>query len=87
MVADYLEDDEHRASQLFLAAEPEAGDVMRGTCAFLKLRCPNRRRGKGKRGCLRLICTMTFRRDGQYSADENVYLIKGYDERRWRKRL
>jgi hypothetical protein len=34
MVADYLEDDEYRALQLFLAGDPEAGDVMPGTGGF-----------------------------------------------------
>ena len=55
MVADYLEDDEYRALQLFLAGDPEAGSVMPGTGGFRKLRWADRRRGKGKRGGLRVI--------------------------------
>jgi hypothetical protein len=53
MVAGYLEDDEYRALQLFLAGDPEAGDVMPGTGGFRKLRWADRRPGKGKRGGLR----------------------------------
>ena len=36
-------------------ANPEAGDVMEGTGGLRKLRQPNPRRGKGKRGGLRVI--------------------------------
>jgi hypothetical protein len=38
-VAEYLEDDEYRASQLFLAGDPDAGDVMSGTGGFNLGRC------------------------------------------------
>ena len=55
IVAGYLEDDEYRALQRFLAGDPEAGDVMPGTGGFRKLRWADRRRGKGKRGGLRVI--------------------------------
>jgi hypothetical protein len=53
LVTDYLEDDEYRALQLFLAEDPEAGDVIPGTGGFRKLRWADRRRRKGKRGGLR----------------------------------
>ncbi len=46
LVADYPEDDEYRALQLFLAGDPEAGDVMPGTGGFRKLRWVDGRRGK-----------------------------------------
>ena len=52
LIAEYLEDDECRALQSFLASEPEAGDVIPGTGGFRKLRWADRRRGKGKRGGL-----------------------------------
>jgi hypothetical protein len=55
LVAEYLEEDEYRALQSFLAGDPEAGDVMSGTGGFRKLRWADRRRGKGKRGGLRVI--------------------------------
>ena len=51
----YLTDDEYAALQAFLAAHPEAGDVMPGTGGFRKLRWSDDRRGKGKRGGLRVI--------------------------------
>jgi hypothetical protein len=53
LVTDYLEDDEYRALQLFLAEDPEAGDVIPGTGGFRKLRWADRRQRKGKRGGLR----------------------------------
>jgi len=55
LLADYLGDDDYRALQLHLARNPEAGDVIPGTGGFRKLRWADRRRGKGKRGGLRVI--------------------------------
>jgi mRNA-degrading endonuclease RelE of RelBE toxin-antitoxin system len=54
-VARYLTDDEFAGVQRFLAANPEAGDVMPGTGGFRKLRWGDERRGKGRRGGLRII--------------------------------
>jgi hypothetical protein len=51
----YLSDDEYAALQQFLAAHPEAGTVMPGTGGFRKLRWGDERRGKGRRGGLRII--------------------------------
>ena len=51
----YLSYDEYAAVQQFLAANPEAGDVMPGTGGFRKLRWGDERRGKGRRGGLRII--------------------------------
>ena len=51
----YLTDDEYAGLQAFLAASPEAGSVMPGTGGFRKLRWGDDRRGKGKRGGLRVI--------------------------------
>ena len=67
------EDDEHRALQLFLAGDPEAGDVMPGTGGFRKLRWADRRRGKGKRGGLRVIYY-------HLSADAQIWLMTLYDK-------
>ncbi len=52
---DYLDDDAYRALQQELLNNPEAGDVMEGTGGLRKLRQPDPRRGKGKRGGLRVI--------------------------------
>jgi hypothetical protein len=51
----YLNDDEYRELQNRLAAGPELGDLMPGTGGFRKLRWADPRRGKGRRGGLRLI--------------------------------
>src|ERR1017187_8566537 len=54
-VSDYLADDEYRAMQVELAREPEKGDLMPGTGGFRKVRWADPRRGKGRRGGLRVI--------------------------------
>ena len=53
--ADYLNDEEFRNLQDLLLHDPEAGDVIEGTGGLRKLRFGNSKRGKGKRGGLRLI--------------------------------
>jgi len=51
-VGSYLSDEEYRALQNAMLANPEAGDIMSGTGGFRKLRWSDGRRGKGKRGGL-----------------------------------
>lgn len=51
----YMDDDAYRQLQQELMANPEMGDVMEGTGGLRKLRQPDPRRGKGKRGGLRVI--------------------------------
>jgi hypothetical protein len=51
----YLTDGEYRKLQACLTADPEAGDVVPGTGGFRKLRWADARRGKGKRGGLRVV--------------------------------
>lgn len=53
--ADYLDDEGLRALQTALMENPEAGDVIEGTGGLRKLRRADPRRGKGKRGGLRVI--------------------------------
>jgi len=53
--ADYLDDDGFRALQNLLMKNPEAGDLMPDTGGLRKLRFADARRGKGKRGGLRVI--------------------------------
>jgi len=53
--ADYLKDEGFRALQIELMEQPEKGDVIEGTGGLRKLRRPDPKRGKGKRGGLRLI--------------------------------
>ncbi|HEY2391572.1 MAG TPA: toxin [Candidatus Angelobacter sp.] len=52
---DYLKDEEYSSLQSLLAQNPELGDVMPGTGGFRKLRWADQRRGKGRRGGLRII--------------------------------
>src|ERR1700729_353732 len=52
---DYLGDDEYRAVQEELGTNPELGDLMPGTGGFRKMRWADARRGKGRRGGLRII--------------------------------
>ena len=52
---EYLDDEGFRSLQNFLLANPEAGDVIEGTGGLRKLRQADPRRGKGKRGGLRVI--------------------------------
>ena len=53
--ANYLDDTAYLALQNELMSNPQAGDVIEGTGGLRKLRQPDPRRGKGKRGGLRVI--------------------------------
>ena len=50
-----MDDDAYRLLQLKLMANPKAGAVIEGTDGLRKLRQADPRRGKGKRGGLRII--------------------------------
>ena len=53
--AEYLDDDAFRELQNLLMLHPEAGDSIPGAGGLRKLRFVDERRGKGKRGGLRVI--------------------------------
>jgi hypothetical protein len=53
--AEYLDDSAFSSLQAALMADPEAGDVIQGTGGLRKMRFSDPRRGKGKRGGLRVI--------------------------------
>lgn len=53
--ADYLDDEGLRGLQSLLLKSPDAGDVIEGAGGLRKLRYGDARRGKGKRGGLRVI--------------------------------
>jgi hypothetical protein len=55
MRKDYLDDEAYRLLQLELMSNPTAGAVIEGTGGLRKLRQADLRRGKGKRGGLRVI--------------------------------
>ena len=54
-LAQYLDDEGYKALQNELVRNPRAGDVMPGTGGFRKIRWADPRRGKGRRGGLRII--------------------------------
>jgi hypothetical protein len=51
----YLSDDNFYGLQKMLMKNPEAGDVIEDTGGLLKIRYVDEKRGKGKRGGLRVI--------------------------------
>lgn len=53
--SDYLDDEAFRTLQNALMERPDAGDMIEGTGGLRKLRFADKRRGKGKRGGLRVI--------------------------------
>ncbi len=53
LVGQYLSDDEYLELQLSLVANPEAGDLVRGSGGLRKLRW--RVAGRGKRGGIRVV--------------------------------
>jgi hypothetical protein len=52
---DYMDDEGFRGLQAVMMKTPGAGDVIEGTGGLRKLRYGDPRRGKGKRGGLRVI--------------------------------
>ena len=50
-----LTDEEYAELQGVLIVQPDAGDVIQGTGGLRKLRWSQKRRGKGKRGGVRVI--------------------------------
>lgn len=51
----YLDDDGFRRLQALMLADPECGDLIPGAGGLRKMRFGDARRGKGKRGGLRVI--------------------------------
>jgi hypothetical protein len=52
---DYLNDDEYKDLQSLLIENPKAGDVIKNIGGLRKFRFEDKRRGKSKRGGLRVI--------------------------------
>jgi hypothetical protein len=69
----YLDDEQYRELQTRLAANPELGDLMPGTGGFRKLRWADARRGKGRRGGLRVIYYY-------FSSVQQIWLMTLYDK-------
>jgi hypothetical protein len=70
---DYLTDDEFRKLQARLGIDPEIGDLMPGTGGFRKMRWADARRGKGRRGGLRVIYY-------HFPSDHQIWLMTLYDK-------
>jgi hypothetical protein len=68
---EYLDDEGFRMLQLALAANPEEGDLIPGAGGIRKLRWGDSRRGKGKRGGLRIIYYC-------FLSDEEIWLLTLY---------
>jgi hypothetical protein len=73
LLADYLTDEAYRGMQKTLMDNPEIGDVMPGTGGFRKVRWQDSRRGKGKRGGLRVIYYYL-------TADHQIWFFTLYDK-------
>jgi hypothetical protein len=73
LLGDYLSDESYRELQRALMENPELGDVMPGTGGFRKARWNDARRGKGKRGGLRIIYYYL-------TADHQIWFFTLYDK-------
>lgn len=75
-IAALLSDDEYAELQGALIVDPEAGDVIKDTGGLRKIRWSQQRRGKGKRGGVRVIYYW-------YTAGSSIYMLLAYskDER------
>jgi len=73
LLSDYLTDENYRELQRTLMENPEMGDVIPGTAGFRKIRWEEARRGKGKRGGLRVIYYYL-------SADHQIWFFTLYDK-------
>ena len=72
-LSDYLNDDNYRDLQAKLGRNPRLGDVMPGTGGFRKVRWADARRGKGRRGGLRIIYY-------HFNSDHQIWLMTLYDK-------
>lgn len=72
-VSGYLNDDDYKELQASLARNPELGDLMPGTGGLRKARWADARRGKGRRGGLRVIYY-------HFKSDSQVWLMTLYNK-------
>jgi len=69
----YLDDDGFAELQRYLASNPEAGDMVPGGGGIRKLRWKDPRRGKGRRGGLRVIYYC-------FLSEQEIWLLTLYDK-------
>ena len=72
-VSEYLDAEQYRELQNRLASNPELGDLMPGTGGFRKTRWEDPRRGKGRRGGLRIVYYY-------FLSDQQIWLMTLYDK-------
>jgi hypothetical protein len=72
-LGEYLLEDEYHAFQTELASNPQLGDLMPGTGGFRKVRWADSRRGKGRRGGLRIIYYY-------FLSDQQIWLMTLFDK-------
>ena len=72
-VSDYMDDERYRELQNVLARNPELGDLIPGTGGFRKARWVDPRRGKGRRGGLRIVYYY-------FASDQQIWLVTLYDK-------
>jgi len=72
-LSDYLSDEGYRALQIELASNPQAGGLMPGTGGFRKVRWADPRRGKGRRGGLRVVYYY-------FAQDQEIWLMTLFDK-------
>ncbi len=70
---DYLDDEGFAELQRYLASNPEAGDMVPGVGGIRKLRWKDPRRGKGRRGGLRVIYYC-------FLSAQEIWLLTLYDK-------
>ena len=70
---DYLDDEGFAELQRYMASNPEAGDTVPGAGGIRKLRWKDPRRGKGKRGGLRVIYYC-------FLSEQEIWLLTLYDK-------
>jgi mRNA-degrading endonuclease RelE of RelBE toxin-antitoxin system len=68
-----LSDHEYAELQSTLVVNPEAGDLIKQTGGLRKLRWSHQRRGKGKRGGIRVIYYW-------YSSESLIYMLLAYSK-------
>jgi len=72
-VSEYLDAEQYRELQNELAGNPELGDLMPGTGGFRKIRWTDPKRGKGRRGGLRIVYYY-------FLSDQQIWLMTLYDK-------
>src|ERR1051326_464993 len=72
-VVELLADDEYAELQGALIVDPEVGDLMKGTGGLRKIRWTQQRRGKGKRGGVRVIYYW-------YASGSLIYMLIAYSK-------